>query len=146
MYIVIYQRPKQPSKMKISRTTTVDQKPVTFITEGTRFTGKIESTGTIRVDGDLIGDIEVKGKLITGPNSLIDGTIRAGEAVIGGKVKGDLYGADCVVLQSTGRIKGTINTDEIIIEKGGLFEGECNMRQQEVEMVEMEVKLLERQA
>jgi cytoskeletal protein CcmA (bactofilin family) len=55
--------------------------------------------------------------------------------VINGYAEGGLY-ADAITLQREGKIKGEINTDELIIEKGGIFIGTSQLQKSEVAKVD----------
>lgn len=132
--------------MKINRNKTSEPESMTVIAAGTTMTGKIESNQPIRIEGNFIGDIHGKGTVITCSDSSIQGNIKAVEIVIGGQIKGELSGFKSITIQHTGAVEGSIQSDTIIIEKGGLFEGECLMTQKEVEIIEMGPKLLEKQA
>ena len=49
----------------------------------------------------------------------------AGEAIINGKVRGDIRCPKSVALGSTARVIGNIETGALSIEPGATFEGEC---------------------
>lgn len=55
--------------------------------------------------------------------------------MINGYAEGGLY-ADTLTLQREGKIKGEINTDELIIEKGGVFIGTSQLHKSEVVKVD----------
>lgn len=132
--------------MKINRTKNSEPESVSVIAAGTTITGKIESHETIRVEGYFIGDIDSTGTVITTADSKIKGNVRANAIIVGGNINGALAGLNSITIQSTGNVEGSIHSDTIEIEKGGLFEGECMMHQKEAEIIEMGPKLLEKQA
>jgi len=132
--------------MKINRSKAIAQEPLTVIAAGTTFTGRIESNQTVRIEGNFIGDINGTGKVITCPDSSIQGNVEANELIVGGNIKGELSGFTSITIQNTGVVEGTIQSDTIVIEKGGLFEGDCVMYRKEIEVIEMGPHLLEKQA
>lgn len=132
--------------MKINRNKPSEPESITVIAAGTTITGIIESNQPVRIEGNFIGDINGKGTVTTCSDSFIQGNIKADEIVIGGQIKGELSGSASITIQHTGAVEGSIQSDTIIIEKGGLFEGQCLMQQEEVEIIEMGPKLLEKQA
>ena len=57
-----------------------------LISQGTIIKGDIETDGDLRIDGNLIGNIIVKGKLVVGDSASIEGTIKCENADISGKI------------------------------------------------------------
>jgi len=132
--------------MKINRNKISEPEIVSLIAAGTTITGKIESNETVKIEGHFIGDINSKGTVITVADSKVQGNIKANVIVIGGSIVGELSGFTSITIQNTGNVEGSIQSDTIEIERGGLFEGECLMYQKEAEVIEMGPKLLEKQA
>ena len=97
------------------------------ICAGTTFVGNIVSTGDIRIDGVLEGNINTKGKLVVGETGRIKGDILCKNADALGIVEGKINISDFLVLRSTARITGDITTSRILIEVGAVFVGYCNM-------------------
>ena len=100
---------------------------MSVLSEGTIFSGKLQSTSAMRLDGHVEGDVICSNKLVIGINSLITGSIEAEEVVIGGKICGNVNAKSSLVLQATGSIEGDIFAKELLIEKGGMFKGLCQM-------------------
>lgn len=132
--------------MKINRSKTIEPESFTVIAAGTTITGRIDSNQTVRIEGNFIGDINGRGKIITFPDSSVQGNVEADELIVGGNIKGELSASTSITIQNTGVVEGSIQSDTIVIEKGGLFEGDCLMHRKEVEVIEMGPKLLEKQA
>ncbi len=105
-----------------------------IVGEGTRFRGDLELNGLLRIDGDYSGTISTPGKVLVGKNGRAECTIHAGTVVIGGVVKGDIYSSEKVIVLSTGMIIGNVVTPRLIVEAGVLLNGECLIRQQEVDL------------
>ena len=102
---------------------------MSLLSHGTKFNGNIESSAAMRIDGEVDGDIISTDKLVTGINSIINGSVEAAEVVIGGMICGSVKAKKTLLLQSTGKVEGDIYAREIEIEKGGFFKGECDMRE-----------------
>lgn len=132
--------------MKINRSKTSEPESVSVIAAGTTITGKIESDETVRIEGYFIGDIDSTGTVITMADSKVKGNVKANVIIVGGNIHGELSGLRSITIQNTGNVEGSIQSDTIEIERGGLFEGECLMYQKEAEVIEMGPKLLEKQA
>lgn len=100
---------------------------INVIGEGTKLNGNIASSGDLRIDGTVEGNVQTIGKCVLGPSGVIVGNIQANNADISGRVKGDLSIKDLLLIKSSGNINGDIRTVKIIVENGGSFNGSCTM-------------------
>jgi cytoskeletal protein CcmA (bactofilin family) len=83
--------------------------------------GTLSSAGDIQLEGRLEGDIRAVG-LIVGENAILIGDISAEEAIIRGRVEGDIK-ARKTQLCSTCHVEGNIVQEALSIEHGAYFEG-----------------------
>ena len=100
---------------------------ITIISNGVKVEGKVESTGSIRVDGSLKGDLNAKGNVTVGELGNINGEIVANIVTIGGKVVGTVNAKEKLVLETKCVLKGDIITKVLVIEAGAKFDGKSNM-------------------
>ncbi len=100
---------------------------VNLIGNGTKIIGDISSSGDVRIDGHLNGNIVTSGKFVLGPNGLVDGNISCANADLMGEVKGQVTVSELLQLKQTARINGDISTGKLSIEPGAVFTGNCNM-------------------
>jgi len=100
---------------------------INIIGKGTKIVGDITSAGDVRIDGLLTGNIVISGKLVLGPNGMVDGNITSVNAELEGEVKGIVNVTEILSLKSTAKINGDIVTSKLMIEPGALFTGSCNM-------------------
>jgi cytoskeletal protein CcmA (bactofilin family) len=100
------------------------------ICQGTEIVGDIKTTGDIRLDGILEGNLFAKGKLVIGSIGKTKGDIICRTADIFGIVEGSLNVAEIVNLKTSSNVKGTITTSRISIEAGAVFNGTCTMPEQ----------------
>ncbi len=100
---------------------------INLIGSGTQITGDINSTGDVRIDGTLTGNISLNGRLVIGPNGKIEGHVTCQNADISGEIKGKINVSEILALKSTAKILGDIATGKISIEPGAVFTGTCNM-------------------
>jgi cytoskeletal protein CcmA (bactofilin family) len=105
----------------------LDPKLTTFISEGCMIEGKITGTGSIRIDGQLNGDIEMRESTIIGSKGIITGNIKTQEIVLFGTVTGNII-AKSVDIKSGGNILGDIVTDQMTVELGGIHNGTISMK------------------
>ncbi len=95
----------------------------TIISRGVKIEGKITSSGNIRVDGEIQGDIFSESNITIGEDAKINGLINATVITIGGKVSGIVRAKDKLILNSKSNLKGDIFTKNLVIEEGAKFDG-----------------------
>jgi len=100
---------------------------INLVGEGTTFEGTLRADSDIRASGRVVGRIEVKGKAIVAEAGMVEGEIVATNADIAGSVQGEIRVEEQLVLKSTARVDGTIETDRLVVEEGAIFTGECRM-------------------
>ncbi len=113
--------------MKLTKTKPSQAQTMSLLSQGTKFTGNLEASSALRIDGELEGDVISTDKIVTGINSVVTGSIEADEVIIGGTIYGSVNAKKILTLQATGKVEGDIRALEILIEKGGFFKGACEM-------------------
>lgn len=98
------------------------------LTCGSQITGNIVSEKDYRIDGEVVGDLDCKGKVIIGPTGVFRGNIYCQNAEIIGRVKGNLKVNDKTTLRSTANIIGDITTKVLVVEPSAVFNGSCSMK------------------
>jgi cytoskeletal protein CcmA (bactofilin family) len=99
----------------------------TIISHGVKIEGKVSSSGNIRVEGEILGDITSQGKVIVGENGKVNGQVSGEDITIGGKVSGTVKAKEKLVLDSKGNLKGDIFTKILVVEAGAKFDGKSSM-------------------
>ena len=102
-----------------------------IIGEGSTLTGNLNSSGNIRLEGKVKGDITSSSKVACGETSIVDGNVTADNAEIAGKVTGKVTVNDLLILKSSAKIQGDISTNNLVIESGASFNGACAMGTEE---------------
>ncbi|KAF0239114.1 MAG: hypothetical protein FD181_499 [Prolixibacteraceae bacterium] len=100
---------------------------INIISEGTKIKGDINANGDIRIDGELMGNILAKGKLVVGPKGRIEGQINCNNIEISGYIKGKVTASELLIMKSTSQITGDIVAGKLSVEPGSLFSGSCIM-------------------
>ncbi len=118
---------KTPAKNTGFNGSLEDSKISCVIAQGTKIEGKFHSTEHARVDGTIIGEFLCDKKLVLGKMGRVEGNIKANEAVILGKVQGDLAIKERLHLQATAAIQGNITAGRIIVDEGARYEGQCRI-------------------
>jgi len=98
--------------------------PATFVAEGCRVTGDIETPGPLVVGGIIRGDGHVRGALNMAASAEWEGEIRAQRAVIAGKIIGALSVQDRLEIGATAVIRARVSAKTIAIAKGAVIDGE----------------------
>jgi cytoskeletal protein CcmA (bactofilin family) len=107
----------------------VDQLGVspTFIADGCRFTGDVETTGPLVVGGAIRGDGRVGGTLSMAAKSQWDGEIHAEAAVVAGRISGRLVIEHKLEVGATAVIHADIVAGSIAVAKGAVIVGEVTV-------------------
>jgi cytoskeletal protein CcmA (bactofilin family) len=95
----------------------------TFVAEGSRMTGDLETAGPLVVCGSIRGDGRVGGALRMAVTAEWEGEIHAQAAVIAGKVTGRLVVEDKLEVGMTAVIRADIVTRSIAVAKGAVIDG-----------------------
>ncbi|HEY5133298.1 MAG TPA: polymer-forming cytoskeletal protein [Candidatus Krumholzibacteriaceae bacterium] len=99
-----------------------------IIGKGCKITGTIlVSEGTLRIDGDFEGTIQVPDTLVIGKDGRVKAEIKVKSAVVGGTIIGNIDAKEKVELQAGSRVEGDIKTTRLVIDEGVFFEGNCKM-------------------
>src|SRR3954471_2668668 len=99
----------------------------TLLGRGSEFEGKLSFEGTVRVDGKLSGEIFSDDVLIIGEGAEVNAEINVGAIIIEGSVHGNIHAKRSVEIRTPGRVRGNIATPSLYIEKGVIFDGQCQM-------------------
>ena len=95
----------------------------TFVAEGCRLTGDLETPGALVVCGSIRGDGKVTGMLSMAAQSSWDGEVHAQAAVIAGRVTGKLVIEEKIEIGATAIIRADVVARSIAIAKGAVIEG-----------------------
>ena len=100
---------------------------INLISNGTDITGDIKSTGDIRIDGTLSGNLATKGKVVIGPTGKVKGEVVCKNSEVSGTIEGKITVTQLLILKASSKILGDIETSKLSIEPGALFSGNCKM-------------------
>ncbi len=100
---------------------------IAFITEGCEIVGDVKVEHDLRVYGYLKGTVTVGGNLVIGQTGKIEGEITARSATIAGQIHGNIKGHEKIILETKSMLIGDLQTRELVINEGALFQGNCSM-------------------
>ena len=101
--------------------------------EATKLDGRLVFSGTMRIDGSVQGEIfgekkdGVKNTLIIGEQAYVSGDIHADTVINSGQIHGNIFASSRVAIQDPGTLIGDVETAELTVEEGVVFNGKCNM-------------------
>jgi cytoskeletal protein CcmA (bactofilin family) len=125
---MLFNKTKTEDKMaKLTANNESPNQSINIISEGTKIKGDIVANGDIRIDGELLGNISAKGRLVIGPKGKIEGQIICNNIEISGYIKGKVTASELLTMKSTSQIIGDIVAGKLSVEPGSLFSGTCVM-------------------
>ncbi len=81
----------------------------------------------LRINGNFHGTLDTRGTLTVGNTAIVEAHITGENIVIAGKVKGDVIAKKMLVLMPTAVLAGNISTPKLNIVEGAIFQGQCHM-------------------
>lgn len=100
---------------------------INIINEGTLIKGDITANGDIRIDGELNGNINARGRLVIGPKGKVEGEIDCNNIEVSGYIKGKITVSELLTMKSSAKIYGDVIAGKLSVEPGSLFTGTCAM-------------------
>ena len=107
----------------------VDSHISTIISDGCVIDGNLNSTSSVRIDGNVNGNVAVQQGIIIGNTGKVLGNVKAKEAVVFGHVNGNIT-VEKLEIKSTGVITGDINTQALEMDFGAVYNGKVSMNGQ----------------
>jgi cytoskeletal protein CcmA (bactofilin family) len=100
---------------------------VTIVGAGARLDGNVVSAGSLRIDGQVKGQINAEGDVALSPQSQVEADIRAQNVSVAGSFKGNIIVKGKAHVARGGRVDGNITSKTLVIEEGGIFHGQSIM-------------------
>ena len=104
-----------------------ERKILTVIGNGDRVEGKIKVSNSVRIDGEVLGEIHSAGLVIVGKDAAVDGNIFSAEATVAGRVEGGIEASGTVELESKCFFKGDLKAKNLVVHEGAIFLGQVAM-------------------
>jgi cytoskeletal protein CcmA (bactofilin family) len=96
---------------------------LTVVGDNARMEGKFDITDSIQIECEVGGEVNVGGKLVIGEKGVVNANVQTVDAIIMGHYDGNMVATGDVEITETGRVSGNIQTDSLVILKGGFFNG-----------------------
>ena len=97
--------------------------------------------GTLRIEGELEGDILNCERLEIGEHGLMRADIEVKEAVIQGRVLGNVRALGMLEMKAGARVEGDVSAVSVIMEPGVFFNGRCTMLETGADAVHLDPDL-----
>lgn len=98
------------------------------IVEGTIIKGDIISQADFRLDGELTGNFQSKGKIVIGPQGSVYGDIICRNADIEGRYHGKITVVEVLNVKHKAIIHGEVICGKLSVEPGAEFSASCTMK------------------
>jgi cytoskeletal protein CcmA (bactofilin family) len=100
-----------------------DEPPLTILSEGDAFAGRLEMKGDGHLMGRFEGEIDCAGELLVGPDARVDASIRAVQLTISGSVAGNVVARGRLKITATGQLRGDADVAALVVQEGGVHFG-----------------------
>ena len=110
------------NKSDSTHTSTDTDSNTTIIAAGTTIKGDMTLKCNLYIDGDFEGIIHSDKQVIVGKKGHTVGDIYANRLVVQGYIEGSIS-VSKIEIKASGRVNGTIESSELVIEAKGIFEG-----------------------
>ncbi|MGD2152853.1 MAG: polymer-forming cytoskeletal protein [Gemmatimonadales bacterium] len=102
---------------------------ISLIAPGMNIVGDCETDGTIRVEGRVEGTIRAGKSVVVGRSGEVIGDIFTQDAVVSGRVSGNIAADSRLELQSTCDIQGELRSRRVQLDEGARFNGQVHMEE-----------------
>ncbi len=107
----------------------VREAALSIIAADMRVEGRLDSPGAVRIEGTVVGNVQVEGHVVLAKGGVVEGEIRTREAIVGGEARGSIVANERVELQASAAIHGDIATPRLAVHEGAALDGELRMAQ-----------------
>ena len=111
--------------------------PNTVLGTSSSFRGTIMVSGTLRIDGEFEGDILNCDRLEVGEHGIMRSDVEVKEAVIRGRVIGNIRALGMLEMKSGARVEGDVAAVSVAMDPGVHFTGRCTMLESGSDGVEL---------
>ncbi len=103
------------------------QKIGTTLGETTVFSGVMNFTDSLKINGNFEGEIVSTGFLYVDTGAVVNADIEVGSIIIAGVVRGNIVASGHVEMMPGGQVFGNVKTSRLRISDDVVFEGKCEM-------------------
>jgi cytoskeletal protein CcmA (bactofilin family) len=101
------------------------------IGKGTKISGKLLFRGPVKIEGEAEGEI-TGDEILIAPGAVVTARVAASRVTVAGLLSGEIIARERLELLPTARLKCTINTPNLVLHEGALFDGDCKMPRERI--------------
>lgn len=123
------EKPAQRDRPTPAARAAVGEAAISIIGAGMQITGDLVTDGTVRIEGKVDGTVRAGKAVVLGKEGEVVGNIITQDAVIGGRVSGSVLAESRLELQNTSSIEGEIHAraEHLHLQEGARFNGTIKM-------------------
>ena len=108
-----------------------NKSPGTVVGANVKLQGTLRDTQDIIIYGQVEGEVISDETVTVEENASIKGPVNAQVVLLSGTIKGALDAKEKLEIHPTGRLSGSVNTANLIIHSGAIFNGKSVMTEKE---------------
>lgn len=130
---IVEEPPVKGAEIQALEPVTEPRRPkVTRIEPGCEIDGVLSLEGPILIEGEFRGEIRCRDAVTVLRSGTVEATIEGRTVTIEGAVVGNVVATREIVISSSGRLHGDVETPSLVIERGAFFQGATRMYRPEV--------------
>lgn len=99
-----------------------------FVASEAVWEGKLVTSGNLRVEGTVHGEVQTTATVFVAANAHLDGVIRAGNIVVAGEVEGQVECSERLEVLPGGSARGEIETGTLVVHEGAFIDSRFQMK------------------
>ena len=97
------------------------------IAAGSKWNGSLNIDDSVRIEGQLSGEVVAKGTVHIADGARVDAKIRAAFVVVSGTFKGEIRASERLELMPRSRVEGQLLTKALNVHEGAILDGSIQM-------------------
>lgn len=128
----VFPAPVTPTSSFSERETPISQAAAdqcpNVVAAGSKWTGSLNISDSVRIEGQLSGEIVAKGTVHIAEGARVDAKIEAAFIVISGSFKGQIKAGERLELMPKSRVEGELVTKILNVHEGAVVDGSIQMQ------------------
>jgi len=100
------------------------------VSVGSSWQGILKIDGSVRLEGEVTGEIDAKDTVFVAETAKVDAKVRAAQVIIAGSFEGEVDCSDRLQIMPTGRVKAELTTKLLTVFEGAIIEGVVRMNRE----------------